>query len=240
MQTNKISSLSGIKTELCVAHKSVLDILEQFNFNSIELCVDLAVGGITPPTQMIQQFRANYKGELSVLIRSRAGDFCYNQQEKKELFEQTETALSHGADTIVIGALYPDKNIDRDFLDEFRALFPDCSVCFHRAFDSLPDPILGIKLLKNYNIKRVLTSGPNDIFGNSNYFNQIYRESNSEIEIMAGGGVRSEGLIEFLGKASIDRLHFSGTNKLKPQLLGPDPLIVKEILSSLSIYHKEL
>ena len=47
----------------------------------IELCASLAEGGITPSAGLVKQCKENFSVPIFPIIRPRAGDFLYNDEE---------------------------------------------------------------------------------------------------------------------------------------------------------------
>ena len=72
----------------------------------IELCSDLAVDGLTPSREVLEN-----AGDLPVfaLVRSRGGGFVYADEELRLMVEQISALRTAGADGIVSGALTPDE-----------------------------------------------------------------------------------------------------------------------------------
>ena len=52
----------------------------------LELCSALAVGGLTPYAELLQQIRAQSRIKIRCLIRPRAGDFLYTKDEILEAY----------------------------------------------------------------------------------------------------------------------------------------------------------
>src|SRR5512140_2156987 len=104
--------MARILIEVCCG--SVDDALaaEQGGAGRIELCSALAVGGVTPSAGTIALTRRSVSLPIMVLIRPRAGGFCYSAQELAVMEADIDQALEKGADGIVFGVLKPDGNID--------------------------------------------------------------------------------------------------------------------------------
>ena len=49
--------------------------------NRIELCTQLAVGGLTPTHQLIKKVMPELSIPVHVLVRPRKGNFCYSKEE---------------------------------------------------------------------------------------------------------------------------------------------------------------
>ena len=80
----------------------------------IELCSALELDGLTPAREDIKAARSLFPDlTIHVLIRPRAGDFCYSPEEVDLMCRQIETALGCGADGIVIGCLTRSGDVDK-------------------------------------------------------------------------------------------------------------------------------
>jgi len=75
----------------------------------IELCTDLAHGGITPDLNLLH---VQLPIPVFVLVRPRAGDFVYTDAEHHTMLEQISRAKSAGAHGIVTGDLSLDRTRD--------------------------------------------------------------------------------------------------------------------------------
>ncbi len=125
----------------------------------IELCENLAQGGVTPSAGKIVQARRLLKIPIMVLIRPRKGDFLYSDLEFELMLEDIRRAKDLGADGIVSGVLLADGNIDitrTDWLVKAAAPLP---FTFHRAFDMCRDPWAAIPPLAQLGVARILSSG---------------------------------------------------------------------------------
>ena len=80
----------------------------------IELCSALELDGLTPAREDLKAARSLFPDlTIHVLIRPRAGDFCYSPKEVDLMSRQIETALDFGADGIVIGCLTRSGDVDK-------------------------------------------------------------------------------------------------------------------------------
>ena len=69
-----------MKLELCTASIDAILLAKSLDFDRIELCQNLEQGGLTPSAGMIA-FALEHKLNTHVLIRPRAGGFCYSAEE---------------------------------------------------------------------------------------------------------------------------------------------------------------
>ena len=157
-----------MKLEVCCGNIASVEAAIEGGADRIELCRDLELDGLTPSQEMIREaVRLCHSAGLlvHVLIRSREGNFVYNDAEVEKMTEEIGMALDEGADGIVVGALTPDGDIDvaacRKWIDAARRADGSlrCNVTFHRAFDVCRNPLEAIAQIAQLGCNRILTSG---------------------------------------------------------------------------------
>jgi len=203
--------MSRISSELCLTDYDALEFANNYGVDGIEICSDLSCGGLTPSIGLVKKCTENFKGEISVLIRPRKGDFIYSKVEKSIIFEDISAFQDLGVYCFVIGALVDGNAIDETFLYELREEFGyQTKLCFHRAFEAVPDVEEAMRILKKYKVQRLLCSGRNKSpMEDAIHFKRLMELSSGEPQIIAGGGIRAIGLVDFLKETSVDRVHFS-------------------------------
>ncbi len=87
----------------------------------LELCSALAVGGLTPYTELLRQIRSESDIAIRCLIRPRGGDFLYTKEEIAMLASQIENLGKLGADGFVIGCLNAEGDLDFDAMQQAAA-----------------------------------------------------------------------------------------------------------------------
>ena len=93
--------------EVCVDSLASARAAGQGGADRLELCSALAVGGLTPYADLLRQIKAEISLPVRCLMRPRAGDFLYTQEEIDLLCRQITALRAAGADGFVIGALTP-------------------------------------------------------------------------------------------------------------------------------------
>lgn len=104
----------GYFLEICANSVASAVIAQQGGASRIELCQQLEVGGVTPSAGQIVLARELLTIGVHVLIRPRAGDFCYSEVEFEEIKRDVEFCRSVGCDGVVIGVLLPDGQVDQE------------------------------------------------------------------------------------------------------------------------------
>ena len=154
----------------------------------IELCENLAQGGVTPSAAKIKLAKQHLDIPVFVLIRPRKADFLYDDIDFDIMLEDIEQAKALGADGIVSGVLLPNGEMDINRMHQLvKAAAPLPFTC-HRAFDMCLNPELAIEGLIRIGVTRILTSGqePNAVLGKKN-LSKFAAIANHRLSIMACG-----------------------------------------------------
>lgn len=186
----------------------------------VELCAALGpTGGLTPSIGMIEAVvaaggaaaspSAARRVEVHPLIRSRPGGFVCDDGELAVQLRDVRAAVAAGASGVVVGVLTQDRTVDADAVAALIDAAGDREVTFHRAIDTLDDPLAAIDVLVGLGVTRVLTSGgaPRSIDGVER-LRKMVAHADGRLEIMAGGGVRP-GDVAALVRAGVDAIHLS-------------------------------
>lgn len=206
-----------LRFEVCVETAAGVRAALAAGADRVELCADLAVGGITPSAGLIEwtcsiSRGAAARGRLGVhvLIRPRGGDFVYDGDEEDVMARDIRAARAAGADGIVIGALTPEGAVDGPLTARLIALARPMSVTFHRAFDETPDPFSAFGDVLALGADRLLTSGgAGTALEGAGVIRELLHRSGGKIAVMAGGGVTEGTVAEVVRAAGVRELHFS-------------------------------
>ena len=125
----------------------------------LELCSALAVGGLTPYAELLQQIRAENNIPIRCLMRPRAGDFLYTPEEIDMMAAQIIQLRSLGADGFVIGCLDVEGNLDAQAMLPLVKAAEGCGLTLHRCIDVSREPAKTYLDAKQLGIDTVLTSG---------------------------------------------------------------------------------
>lgn len=200
--------------ELAVQDRAGVRTALEVGAKRIELCGALGVGGLTPSYGLIQQAveladAAGAAGFVHVLVRPRPGGFVYSADEIDTTVRDIRAVRAAGGAGIVIGALTASGAIDRDAIEAFVAAADGLDVTFHRAIDAVPGPLQTAEALTELGVSRILTSGgaPRSIDGLET-LRELKAHIGSQLQIMAGGGVRVEDIAALLA-AGLDAVHLS-------------------------------
>ncbi|KAJ5813410.1 uncharacterized protein N7503_000160 [Penicillium pulvis] len=182
----------------------------------IELCYDYTSGGLSPDPAVLTLLKSQVSIPVFVMIRPRANDFFYNDDEFGVMKSTLITLRESGADGFVFGILNPVPldNPACPWIDVSRnkqlvQLAGDKPCTFHRAFDCIPEQYWGTALgeLAECGFASILTSGgPSgdtaiecidklaELFQQADLTQSQLLSSLRVPEIIVGGGVRSSNI----------------------------------------------
>lgn len=208
----------------------------------IELCSELAVGGVTPSYGLLKQVVENTSLQVFVLVRPRSGNFTYSDAEFEQIKHDVEICKELDCHGIVSGVLNSDNTIDIERTKALVALSKPLPFTFHRAFDCVPNPEKGLQQLIDLGIERVLTSGQEASAEKGiELLKKLKEQGRGKITILAGGGVNANNASLFKN-ASFSEIHASASveveTKVTPSVFDTkqtvsDPEKIKEILYKL-------
>jgi copper homeostasis protein len=200
--------------ELCVETLDACRAAVAGGANRIELCAELAHGGITPSANLMNANLKSLDLPVYVLIRPRSGDFCFSHDEFELMGRQIEQAKQAGANGIAVGVLLEDGRVDvertRALVERARPL----KVTFHRAFDEAPDLFEALEAVIATGADSLLTSGgARDVLTGADLIGALEQQARGRIQVIAGGGLKLESLVEVVRRSGVYSLHGSLTRR---------------------------
>jgi len=200
-----------MKIEICTnSHVSAMN-AEKAGADRIELCVELAVGGITPSYGLLKKVMNDSTILVNVLIRPRSGNFTYSDAEFEAMKLDIEICKELGCNGIVSGVLHKDFTIDLERTKALVELSKPLSFTFHRAFDWTIDPFEALEQLIDLGVDRILSSGQETSATKGlSLLEQLQQQAGDRLVILPGGGINIETITQFK-KANLKEVHFSAT-----------------------------
>jgi copper homeostasis protein len=194
--------------ELAVFHPDAVAIAQECNVSRIELCDNYQVGGITPSIDNFSLARKNFDGPIMVMIRPQAGAFVYDDKILNQMLEEIKTFDELGADGFVFGCLTSDNNVNTVQLEQLVNAADKKPVTFHRAIDEVNDYEKGIQDLIRCGVTSVLTTGKmKSALEGKDVINKMIHQYGTQLNFIAGGGVRSSNISELLMNSNITQIH---------------------------------
>ncbi len=179
-----------IVLEVCVESVAACRAAREGGAARIEVCSALSVGGLTPESELVRE--AMQSGlPVHVMVRPRAGDFVYSDDEFTTMLQSVDDAKTLGASGVVFGVLGADRTVDvsrtRMLVERARPM----QVTFHRAFDEVVDLDVGLEDVIAAGCDRLLTSGGEaDVVAGASALARLVERAGARIVIAVGGGLR--------------------------------------------------
>ena len=181
----------------------------------VELCSALELGGLTPSHATIAMARERLRIPLYVLIRPRAGDFLYDDDECEAMRRDIETCVALGCDGVVLGVLDADGEVDMERCYGLIAAAGHLGVTFHRAFDLVRDPRRALDDVIALGCERVLTSGGQaSASEGAPLIRELIAQAADRIAIMPGAGVTADNLAALATATGAREFHASAKRQL--------------------------
>lgn len=233
----------NMKVEICAnSYQSAMN-AEKAGAHRIELCSELAVGGITPSYGLLKKVIQNISIPVHVLIRPRNGDFTYSNEEFEIMKLDIEFCKQIGCDGIVSGVLNSDNSLDSKRTKELIELSKPLNFTFHRAFDVVENPKETLRELNEMGVQRILTSGQKEkAIEGIHLLKELQNIAHNKLIIMPGSGINSKNCNQFK-TAGFKEIHTSASKVIdnksdsyfgNSKQTVSDRSVIKEILKNIS------
>ena len=222
--------------EVCAASMNSVDAAAKGGAQRIELCSALSLDGLTPSMGMVRMVKERYPQlTLHVLIRPRENDFVYSELETATMESDIRACREAGADSVVVGALTPEGDIDMNTMQRLMAAADGLPVTFHRAFDVCKNPEKALEQIIMLGCKRILTSGQAATAEEGiPLLHRLNRQADRRIILMPGGGVNANNALHILRETGCTEIHASASSLFPNGLKDTDAQKVKAILEVLA------
>ncbi|KAI9665961.1 MAG: hypothetical protein M1821_003896 [Bathelium mastoideum] len=175
----------------------------------IELCTEYQAGGVTPNYEDLTLLRSRINVAIFVMIRPRAGSFCYSDSELEQM-KVDILRFKDAADGFVFGVLGEDRKVQVAKNAQLVALANPKPCTFHRALDLTPDLFQALEDVIKCGFRTILTSGGHaSATMGMEKIAKLVEQSKDRISIMPGGGVRSSNIQELKSVTGSQWLHSS-------------------------------
>ena len=176
----------------------------------IELCENLAVGGVTPSAELLKAAISVAKVPVNVLVRPRGGDFVFSAAEADTMLRDIELCREAGAAAVVIGALDSRGDVDMPLMRRLCDAASGMPVTFHRAFDVCANPLAAFEDVLALGCDRLLTSGhESDAFKGRFFIAELVERAAGRIIVMPGCGVRRSNIARIAADTGAVEFHAS-------------------------------
>mgnify|MGYP006088444739 CR=1 FL=1 len=205
--------IQDMKIEICAnSYQSAINAAKA-GAHRIELCSELALGGITPSYGLLKKVMSDLSIPVRVLIRPRSGDFSFSDTEFEIMKENIELCKALGVAGIVSGVLHLNNSIDIERTHELVTLSKPMHFTFHRAFDWVKNPLEEIKKLDTIGVGSILTSGQ-EITAVAGISALTTWRKSTKMTIIPGGGINANNIRVFQ-KYGFKEVHFSASKRVQ-------------------------
>jgi len=196
--------LSDFLKEACV--ETLMEAIHAYanGADQLELCSQLDQDGLTPEYELVEDVVEAIDIPVKIMIRSRAGNFVYTDEELNLMLAQLEAFKAISIGGIVFGALTEDNQLDLQTIKAICDAAGNLEVTIHKCIDEIENYATAIESLKSIpNVKWILTSGTKNTADEGKHIlREMIELAAPEIQIIPAGKILSTtvtNLHSFLG-----------------------------------------
>jgi copper homeostasis protein len=212
MSTKRILEVCAFTIQSCIT-------AEKAGAARVELCDNPIEGGTTPSYGTIKQVREKISIRLYPIIRPRAGNYFYTDDEYAIMKKDIEICRELGCDGISVGAQTIDSEIDVKMFKRIVEWAGPMGVTCNRAFDGARDPFKALEDIISTGCERILTSGQKTAAPDAApLLAQLVKQAGNRIIIMPGAGVKSGNIRKLADESGAREFHSSA------RIVAPNPV----------------
>lgn len=198
------------KLEIAAFNLESALIAQQNGANRIELCKNMELGGTTPEADALSLAKLQLHIDVYAMVRPRGGDFVYTEDEFNQMLHTILAFKELDADGFVFGILTENNKID---VERNKALVDAAAplpCTFHRAFDRCIDWRNALEDVIDCGFSTILTSGnAQNVMDGLDTLHKLVNLADGRIQIMPGGGLRSNNLETIMSTTCASYFHTS-------------------------------
>jgi len=197
------------KLEVIVTSAAEAILAARGGADRLELVRDLDTGGLTPAWETVRDVCEAVSVPVRVMVRENSSMLMANPTELSTLRRAAARMSQLPIDGLVMGWIDSSGEVDVASLESVLAEAPTVRVTFHRAFENLAEPLLGLKILKSFcQIDRILTCGGFGPWAERKQRLVTWSEAAApEIGIIVGGGLSEMEVMELLNDERFPEVH---------------------------------
>jgi copper homeostasis protein len=210
-----IDAVTRVSLEVCVGSVADVAAAVREGADRLELCGGLELGGLTPSAGLVETSLAVSSVPMVVMLRPRAGGFCYDRHEFGVMLRDAERLQALGASGGAFGILDKSGRVDVARSREVVEQLAPREAVFHRAFDFVAEPREALDALIEIGCTRVLSSGgqPTAREGAA-ALAELIRRAAGRIEVMPGGGINAENVREIVRLTGCNQVHVGASGQV--------------------------
>jgi len=184
--------------EACVERLDEAILAEKNGANRIELCSRLDLDGLTPHRNMIKDVINSVKIPVKVMIRPRAGNFVYHDQELDVMKDDILYCKRVNVSGIVFGVLKEDKTVDLLATRLLSDMASGLEITFHKAIDEVSSIFPELDRLRSIQaVTNVLTSGGADsAMEGCDTIKEMVNRYKGQLTIIAAGKITEQNIVK--------------------------------------------
>ena len=176
----------------------------------VELCDNPVEGGTTPSYGTVIETRERINIDLYPIIRPRAGNYYYDEEEYAIIKRDILICRDLGCDGISVGAQKVNGDIDTEMLKRIVEWAGPMGVTCNRAFDCAPDPFKALEDIIGCGCERILTSGLKSAAPDAGkLLGELVQAAGDRIIIMPGAGIKSTNIKRLVIESNAKEYHGS-------------------------------
>jgi copper homeostasis protein len=219
--------------EVCAFNIQSAIIAEKAGAARVELCDNPVEGGTTPSYGTIIETRERISIDLYPIIRPRAGNYLYDEEEYAMMKRDILICRDLGCDGISVGAQKLNGEIDTEMLKRIVEWAGSMGVTCNRAFDCAPDPFKALEDIISCGCERILTSGLRSAAPDAGkLLGELVKAAGNRIIIMPGAGIKSTNIRQLVRESDAKEYHGSA-RKIAP---NPVTFLNKEVSDYGNVY----
>ena len=190
--------MRDIIKEACVETFEEAILAEKNGADRVELCSRLDLDGLTPERKIIEKVLGALSIPIKIMIRPRAGNFSYNDQELNRMKEDIIFCKDLNVQGVVFGILDQNKTIDIENMKYLSDTADNLEITFHKAIDQTDSIIDEIdRLLAIDSISSILTSGgAYNAHAGSSLLKKVVKKYQDIITIIPAGSITKNNFHE--------------------------------------------
>src|SRR6185503_455074 len=194
---------------------------EEGGADRLEVVRAIGEGGLTPTLSVVNAIKEATSLPLRVMVRGNAG-FETSDAEIEILRAAAWNFTKLGVDGLVVGFAKSGKLSLPEFAGVIEAA-PGVPITFHRAFDSVADPLGAIDALAaDPRVDHILTSGgEGSTSERRGRLKQYVARAGSRVTILAGGGVDVEMFRLLVERRTVREIHVGRIAREEGNAEGP-------------------
>jgi len=166
------------------------------------------MGGLTPSEDLMRVVRGRVRLPVFAMIRPRAGNFVYSDEERMRMRIDIAMAQRVGMDGIVLGLLARGARVDLERTRMLVLAARPLPVTFHRAFDEVADLDTALRDVIVAGAARILTSGgATSAPAGIENLARLVKAANERVIILPGGGINASNVAQIAKQSGAHEIH---------------------------------